>query len=856
MKVLGTQLAGVARRPARMLLSGLAVLVASFVVYSTVLAQDIAGKTVLDGLSGTPAAVDLVVGHDPATFDSVDLDTGELATIKALPGVTEAVGRFDAGGQIGGGVDGQYLNVVADPGSGPLSTVRVTQGAYPSQPGQVAVSPRTAERLGLPVGSTVTLATRFSEDGKPEKPRTLTVTGLVEASADYGFTGYAPLSTVTDLVGGDTLYQIDLRLDPAIDAADVTAAVQRVLDTAPAPEEGLKRPLVLTGAEMRAAEARDAASDVDDVFIAVDLFVAVAVMAAGLVAASTFRIVFAQRMRQLALLRAIGAGRGALWRALATEGALTGLAAGVVGVLAATAVGFGVPPLLRASGTNVASPDLPVVAALGVLLLAVVLTVVAVLAPAFTAARVAPLEALRQAGAAPGKRGVGVLRGVAGVLVLLAAIAPAGYVLANLPGPDTKDYPAEQMLLSVVGSGALAFVALIILGPLLVGPLLAGAGLVLGRFGPVGRLAVGGVGGAPRRAAAVSVVVALGVTLIAGVVVTGASVRTIAERELATSSPADFELTAQGGDAVPADVVTRAQASPDLAHVSGYRKLPEVAAAGSDMRLPATDLNLTALPALKNLDVRDGSLAAAGPGKVVLAGFAAGELGLKAGDRTTLTTKGKQVTVEVAAVLGDNGPLQSFFMLDPADLTALGAPATLDGLLADAAVAGEDGRNAGQKAMLQLAQGNTGLGTEVLADQRDEFDDVIGAVLAIAIGLIGLTVLIAVVGVGTTTALSVVERHREAGLLRAVGLSRTGLRTMLTAESALYGVLGAALGLLLGVPYAWLAIRAYDYTAPLSLPVLQLIAVFVALVVLTALAGVLPARKAAKVSPVAALATD
>jgi putative ABC transport system permease protein len=144
----------------------------------------------------------------------------------------------------------------------------------------------------------------------------------------------------------------------------------------------------------------------------------------------------------------------------------------------------------------------------------------------------------------------------------------------------------------------------------------------------------------------------------------------------------------------------------------------------------------------------------------------------------------------------------------------------------------------------------------VLADERDEVNQVLNSVLAVALGLIGLTVLIAVVGVGTTTALSVVERVRESGLLRAVGLSRSGLGAMLTAESSLYGVIGATLGLLLGVPYAWLSLEALGVNAPLELPVWQLAAVFAVLVLFTALAGVLPARKASRISPVAALATD
>ena len=210
----------------------------------------------------------------------------------------------------------------------------------------------------------------------------------------------------------------------------------------------------------------------------------------------------------------------------------------------------------------------------------------------------------------------------------------------------------------------------------------------------------------------------------------------------------------------------------------------------------------------------------------------------------------------MAALLPGSAPLGSTMVLDPADLTRLGATAAYSGLLADAARGGEDGRTAGQQALRQVTGGGPGLGVAVLADQRDQIDRVLDVVLLIAIGLIGLTVLIAVVGVGTTTALSVVERVRESGLLRAVGLSRAGLRAMLTAESGLYGVIGAAIGLLLGVPYAWLAVKAIGVNAPLALPAGQLALVFAALVLCTALAGVLPARRAARVSPVRALGTE
>jgi putative ABC transport system permease protein len=840
--VLRTQLTGVARRPTRLLLTGLAMLVASFVVYATVLAQQITERTMLDNVSGTPAAVDLaVVGS--ATTD-------ELAKIKALPGVAETAGRVTVGGDVGG----QYLGLTADPGSGPLSVIHVTQGRYPSGPDEIAVTKRTAERNGMPVGSTVSMSTSWDDNGKPGAPVKLSVVGLAEARDDDGVTAYAPQATVSALSKAP-LDQIDVHLAPGASVDAVHRAVDGVVAAAPKPAD-VDRPSVRTGDRVRHDEVESAISDVNDLFAVVAMFVAIAVVAAGLVATSTFRIVFAQRMRQLALLRTVGAGRASITRALAAEGALTGLVAGVVGVLAALAAGHAVAPIGRGFGFPLVGPGLPVKAALGVVLLSVVVTVLAVVAPAVSAARVAPLEALRASSTTGGRRDIGWPRWVSGLLLAAGAGLLVVYVLSTLPGRDPKNYDPLPVLLAVVASGALAFFALIALGPVVVRPVLATVGWPLRRLGPVGRLAVGGVGGAPRRAAAVSVVVALGVTLIAGMIVGGASVRILADRELASSAPADYEVTSSADRGLSAAAVLQAQSRAELTHVTPYRKIADVTIGGDRTTLEANDLSMSALPTLSKLDVAAGSVRELGPGKVVISGFTADDSGLEPGDRTVLRAGRHRVEVTVVAKLGDSAPLGSGMVLDPSDLTRLGAPVTYSGLLADAAKTGEAGRTAGQTALRQIIGGASGLGITVLADQRDNINLNLDAILAIGIGLVGLTVLIAVVGVGTTTALSVVERVREAGLLRAVGLSRGGLRAMLTAESSLYGVIGAVLGLLLGVPYAWLAIKALGQSMPLSLPLGQLAVVFVVLVAFTALAGVLPARRAARVSPVTALATD
>lgn len=841
--VLRTQVSAAARRPGRLVLTGLAVVVASFVVTGTVLAQQITERTARDTLSGTPAATSLVVG---GAAEGPLPAVATLPRVQALPGVAEAVGRVEIGLSVGE----SYLNLRADPGAGPLSTVRLVRGTYPDAPGEIAVTARTAERLGLGVG-TVTTGT----GGERATPGPLTVTGVVATEADAGYDGYAPAAAVVSWAGLTDLDRIDLRVAPGTppDAVRQRLAAQLPPDVA-----------VRGGDEVRAAEADAAAEQVDNLFALVAMFVAVAVAAAALVVTSAFRIVFAQRMRQLALLRAVGADRAALVRALTAEGALTGLVAGVVGVAAALAAGHVLPAVLRGFGLAVSSPGVPVGVAAAVVVGAVALTVLAVLAPAFAAARVSPLEALRAASTTGGRRDVGVARLLAGVLLAAGAVLAGAAAGARLPTPEQEVYDPMSTLLLLVGSGAAAFFALVALGPLVVRPVLAVVGWPLRQFGPLGRLAVGGIGGAPRRAAAVSVVVALGVTLIAGVLVGGASMRVLADRELALSAPADVEVSATGGGPLPDAVVARAEAARGaLARVVPYRRAVDVALTRGGQRLgtadpgfATVDLDVSALPTAGDLDVAEGTLADRAAGRVVLGSWAARDTGLRVGDTVALARAGRTVEVRVVAVLPDHGPLHAQVLADPADLDRLGVPAAPTGLLADAAGGGEAGRTAAVRALRQAIGGADGVGLAVLADERDRNDEVLRALVWIAVGLVGLTVLVAVVGVGSTTALSVVERVREAGLLRALGLSRAGLRTTLTAESGLYGLIGAAMGLVLGVPYAWLAVKALGVDAPLVLPVLPLAGLFAVLVVLTALAGVLPARRAARVSPVAALGID
>lgn len=548
-----------------------------------------------------------------------------------------------------------------------------------------------------------------------------------------------------------------------------------------------------------------------EVFALLGAFVTVAMIVAALVSTSTFRIVFAQRMRELALLRAVGASRARLARGLIVEGALTGLLASVAGVALAVGAGQLVPL------AGLVAPGFPLTPALIVVFGSFVLTMLAVLAPAWSAAKVSPLEALRTSAVQDAQSRIGGPRWVLGGLMA----SGAGVLLVNvvIEGLATKQRPSgmtEDLLLRTTISGALAFGALITLGPALITPVLRLIGISL-RRSTIGSLAVSGVGGAPRRAASVTAVVALGVSLIIATLTGANTLRGLGKAEMASAYPADLEITG------PVDV--QALNATGLTDVLPYRRT-EITIDGR-LTMRGTDLDMTTLRDLTDFRVDTGALGDMGPRKFILSTSTASRLGLTAGSRADVN--GVQMTL--AATVFGGVPLGSA-LLHSSDV---------------------EGEPAGALANGAKERVPAGFEVESLTDRRLAQENRFTSLVAIAIGLLFLTVVIAVVGVGLTTALSVLERTRESGLLRAIGLTRKELGRLITAEAGLYGIVGAMVGLAIGIPYAWLAIISLGVEWPLQIPVAAVGVVVLVLAALTAGTGLLPARRAARVSPVAAL---
>jgi putative ABC transport system permease protein len=551
--------------------------------------------------------------------------------------------------------------------------------------------------------------------------RRFTVTAIVRVPSESLNTAFATPAAVEGL--GGQLDGIDVAAAPGVAPATLVDRVSAVVG----PEVRVR-----TGAEQRAAEAKQASASVAAVLVGIGVFAGLALVAAAVVVASTFRIVLTQRRTQLALLRCVGATRGQITRAVLAEGAVTGLVAGLVGVGAAVGIGFAVLAAMRAIGID----DVPalVVSApkLGAaLLVAVGTTLLAAIGPALAASRIPPVAALGTAGAGeagaprPGRRLV-----AAGVLTALAVgIGALALATGSAPG-----------VIALAASGMVAFAALVVAGPVLVRVLAATVGrVVVALGGTPGRLAVANAREVPRRTAATIAVLALGVGLTSALLVAMASTRAGATASL------DREF--------PADIVVDAPDVSDLA-----------ARLGGDPRLV--------------------------------------------------------VRVEKGLVLVDAAP---------------GVP--------------EHGVRA---AVTAAVAGRPGVLVRYAADARAQLESTIDTVALVGLGLVGMTALVAVVGVGVTLALSVAERTRETGLLRAVGLTRSGVRAMVAWEAALSGAGAALVGAVLGGGYGLVGVQVLGLDG-LAVPVGTLLALVAGVVLVAVLAAVAPAARAGRVPPIRAL---
>ncbi|GGX92217.1 ABC transporter permease [Streptomyces fructofermentans] len=569
---------------------------------------------------------------------------------------------------------------------------------------------------------------------------------------------------------------------------------------------------------------------------------------------NTFSMLVAQRTREIGLMRALGSSRKQVNRSVLFEALLLGVVGSVLGVAAGVGIAVGLMKLMSSAGMNLSTADLTVKAMTPVvgLVLGIVVTVLAAYLPARRAGKVSPMAALRDAGT-PADGRAGWIRGIVG-LVLTGAGAAALFTAAG------AEKAADGSLM--LGAGVvLSLIGFVIVGPLLAGGVVRAISAVLLRaFGPVGRLAERNALRNPRRTGATGAALMIGLALVACLSVVGSSMVASATEELDKSVGTDFIV--QGNQRIVPQAQKAIESTPGMEHVTSY-KLIEAELTSPDGR--TEDSDVTAADPTYASDLRRetiaGELSAAyAKDSMSVGSDYAKKHGVKVGDTMTVAFKGgKTAKLKVAAVTDDDVAIDKGSRYMSIATMEQYVPADRippnDIMFATA----EDGQEATAYAALKKAlDPYPQYQVRDQTDYKQELKDQIGQLLNMVYGLLALAIIVAVLGVVNTLALSVVERTREIGLMRAIGLSRRQLRRMIRLESVVIALFGALLGLGLGMGWGATAqqLLALEGLKVLDIPWPTIIGVFIGSAFVGLFAALVPAFRAGRMNVLNAIATD
>ncbi|MFE6281155.1 ABC transporter permease [Streptomyces sp. NPDC057877] len=798
--------------------------------------------------SGTDAVVrsaDAITTPGESEGVRAPVDTDLVKTIEDVPGVAAAVPSVEGAGQLVG-ADGDPVggqgpptvagNWITDP---KLNPYELAEGRAPQRSGEVVVNRGAAERGDLRLGDTTTLrtpdpvqvtivglATFGGEDGMAQ----VTYTGMTRADAEKYLTARP----------GEAA-SIQVRAGPGVDQDELADALTAVL---PRDVEAI------TGQEA----ARENTDMISSQFLGVFttfllVFSGVALLVATFSIHNTFAIVVAQRARENALLRALGASRRQITAATLVEAGAVAVVASATGLAGGTGIAAGLQALFPAIGFPFPDSAL-VISGLSLalpLVVGVLVCLGSALLPAVRAGRTAPLAALRET--AVDTSGASRLRAVLGTALLATALVLA--LVGTLVSPSVW----------LAGTGAvLALAAFVVLGPVAATTAVRVLGSPLDRLrGVTGGLARRNALRGPKRTAATAGALMTGVAVVSLFTVFGASLKATMDQTVSRSFAGDVAVSnpsfGGGGSGLSPRLAEAIDELPEVDTAVGLgRGVAEVDGAGR--ALTVTDP--TALERTFDLGTVDGSMRALGTDGIALTEKEADRQGLTPGATTRLTfTDGDTRTFTVRAVYGQSELAGDYVITRAAwaphrvqDADTLIAVTFADG------VTTTDGKSAVEK--LAAGYGNPDVQT------RDEYAESsaggIDMMLTLVYALLALAVLIALLGIANTLTLAIHERTRELGLLRAVGQTRAQLRAMVRWESVLVAAFGTAGGLGLGAFLGWVLVRASDGASDsafaFALPPLQLTVVVLVGLAAGALAGLRPARRAARLDILKAIATE
>jgi putative ABC transport system permease protein len=848
--MLRVTLAGLRAHKFRLVATALAIVLGVGFVAGTLIFGDTAKAALFDQFARAAQNVDAAVlpPQPKGESDRPELPPTTVDEVRATPGVGAVEGRMrqdlpllDSRGKLVGNGDNPGVTISA--GTEPrLRPYDVVAGRAPAALGEAALDVDTGARTRYRLGDPITVLD--SHQGR----HTLTLVGTVSFGTSKQYANQAVVvltpADITSLTGGTGFQEVVATATGGVSQSELS---RRIATALPAGTP------VRTGADYRFELANAAIGQLDPFLTVLLIFAGIACVVSAFVIYNTFNVLIAQRIREMALLRCVGASRAQIFRSVLVESLVIGALGSVLGIGLGLATGYGL-----FSGADALGAPLPghalvltVPPILVALLIGVVVTMISAVLPAIRSTRVAPLAALR---ATPLATVTGVRRRQ--LLIVVAALTAALGTGLTVLGSRQHDDPKQATMLVVAG-GVINFLAVLVVSPLFVGPLTAALGWLPGRvFGTPAKLAVANARRNPGRAAATTAALMIGIGLMAAATVAVDTVRQTADHQLTANYPIDYLLRPQGtGDrhvGVPVEVATRLRQQGRLSLIAEVRT-----GQGSldGIRTSVGTFDDSAAATLLRPQLTAGSMDRFGAGAAVLFTDGTAAKGRNVGDRITVTADGgHRATFTVVGFAGGSSQTGDV-MVGWSDFAALYPKANGDDMVmakAGDGVAPVDSR----AAVESVTDGYPLVSVMSVADWRAQVTDAVGQLLTVIAALLAVAIVIALIGIMNTLSLSVLERTRESAVVRALGLTRTQLRVTLLMEALLMGVVGAVVGIAFGVLYGWATSRVmFAGIKPiLTVPVGELLGYAALAAVAAVLAAVLPARRAAKASVVAAMA--
>jgi putative ABC transport system permease protein len=791
-----------------------------------------------DAFAGSDVTVRATQELDELVAEPVRLPDDLLDEIEAVEGVDEAWGSVGGVVQVVNqsqptGGFGPPTLALSWPETDRPGPFELRSGRRPEAPGEVVIDAALASDLDNPT------SVELAFGGRPQQWTVVGVAGFGEQDS-LGGAGFVlfelgVLQEQLDAVG--KLDTIDVAAAPGV---PVDELVERIGSVLPEGTEALSSQNV---AQEQAAQFQEALGFFNTfllVFAGISLFVSTFIIQ------NTFRIVVAQRTQELALLRAVGADGGQVTRMVLTEAAVVGLVASAIGL----ALGLGLAVAVRwlISGLGVSLPEGDLVVEPRTLLVAaavgLAVTLISAVLPALRAARVPPVAAMRQAEPS-GRESTGrPLVGLGLTLVGAAAVAVGLFVEQEVLTPIT-----------LVGAGvAVLFIGLAALSPLLARPAVAVLGGPLGAVSGIpGRLAERNARRSPRRTAATGAALMIGVALVTTSLVLAASFRATINEALEGTFTFDLAVAAAGFGPPTGGLDTtlgdELEALPEVGQLGSVKSSVAQSEDGETLFVAAVDPSLIDMLGVETVE---GDLGDLGAGLVAVTEGA----GPAMGDTVRLTFPAAGETeLEVVAVWQAD-QIQAEWLLTVAALEEL------SGVTDDTAIYLRlaDGVDAavGREAVEAVVEGYPQAQVLDQGELRQQAESGVNALLGLIFGLLGLAVIIALFGITNTLSLSVIERTRELGLLRAVGMSRSQVRRMVRWESVIIALFGTLLGAVVGIGFGWAVVRALaeDGLTSFAVPWVQIAMALVVAALAGVIAAIFPARRAARVDVLSAIAYE